>query len=52
MKQDFSGTKEALRDLLLKQAEIYIELKRMQTKGRPFDEDKFRKRFDEAIHKM
>lgn len=52
MKQDFSGTKEALRDLLLKQAEIYTEVKRLQTKGPPFDENKFRKRFDEAIHKI
>ncbi len=52
MKHDFSGTKEALRDLLLKQAEIYTEVGRLQTKGRPFDENKFRKRFDEAIRRM
>jgi hypothetical protein len=52
MKRDFSGTRVAYKDLLLKQAEIYSKVRRLHKKGRPFDYDKFRKKFDEAIRRM
>lgn len=52
MKQDFSGTRVAYKDLLLKQAEIYTDVGRLQTKGPHSDYDKFRKKFDEAIRRM
>jgi len=50
-KQQFSGTK-ARRDLLLKLGEIYVQVRRLNPKGRRFDYDKWHKQFDEAIRRM
>lgn len=51
--QRISGTnKETRKDLLRKQAEIFLEVRRLNPKGGPFDENIWRKQFDEAIHRI
>jgi hypothetical protein len=52
LKQRAPGTNIGRKDMLQKQAEIYSKLRRLNPKGRPFDYEKWKKKFGEAIRSI